>query len=558
MTGITLSEIAFNDGTNIELSPQDIVVFVGSNNTGKSQSLRDIFNSLSFDHGNKVVTRVDFLYHNPEGIEEIVKEQSLTTPIGNYYAYSGYQYEIQSISLPNFWKKKLVDENIKRFLVSMVKTEERLTTSSPKEMVDIGEKRKYPLHYIIDSNNRQTVSDIFEKIFNQKIFCEDRGSKMLTLHMGSEIDFNKEGMTAQQVSDEFYKRMGDLPKIHEQGDGIRSLVGLLLNLMMPNYTMFLIDEPEAFLHPPQARILGESIPGLLGEKQAFISTHSIDLIKGLLTSAEQRVKIIRLRRDGNSNPVYQLQSPDLNAIWKDPIMRHSNILDGLFYHHTILCESDSDCQLYAAMYSYLKGIQNSYSDALFTLCNGKGRMKPLSRTFKSLGIDYRIVPDLDFFNDKGLVKAVFENCGGKWDSIKDDYQVLYEAMNMPDGTLPFDSFINKVREMVEERGWNEMTKPSIKKLGVELPKLLENQWDKLKHNGLDVIKEPKVREAADRLIIAMNSVGIYPVTEGELESFFPDVGNHGPGYAVAVLDNYSDLSDPVYDKLRDFVSSWGI
>lgn len=199
--------------------------------------------------------------------------------------------------------------------------------------------------------------------------------------MGNEISFNQMGMTPQQVSDELYKRVAALPKVHEQGDGIRSLAGLLLNLMMPNYTVFLIDEPEAFLHPPQARVLGENFPSLIGDRQAFISTHSIELIKGLLATGGNRIKIIRLTRDGVVNLVHYLKPEDLSAIWNDSIMRHSNILDGLFYHHTVLCESDSDCQLYAAMISHIKEQQGTYSDALFTLCNGKGRMK-LKQTIK--------------------------------------------------------------------------------------------------------------------------------------------------------------------------------
>ena len=558
MTGITIGRLRFNDGTLIDVSPQDIVVFVGPNNMGKSQSLRDIFNSVSSDHGSIVVRDIDIAYHHPENIRQIIQTYSLTTPNGNNFNYSGYHYNIYSLNINGFGTGRYVDDNIRKFLVSMVKTEERLTTSSPKQMVNPGESRGNPLQYVTDPENRRRMSDIFEKIFSMKIFCEDRGSTMITLHMGAEINFNQAGRTPQEVSDELYRRIASLPKVHEQGDGIRSLAGLLLNMMMPNYTVFLIDEPEAFLHPPQARVLGENLANLLGERQAFISTHSIELIKGLLSTAGQRVKIIRLTREGDVNPVHYLQQADLDAIWRDPLMRHSNILDGLFYHHTVLCESDSDCQLYAAMLSHIKEEQNTYSDTLFTLCNGKGRMKPLSKLLKSLGIDYRIVPDLDFFNDENLVKAVYENCGGEWADIKGDYQTLFNAMNQPDGTLSPDDFTREVRRMIDENGWAQMTKPHANRLSKELPKLLENQWDKLKQEGIGCIQEPAVKEALERLIISMNAVGVFPVRNGELESLFPNVGSHGPGYAVAVLAQYSDLDAKEHRGLRDVVSSWGI
>ena len=507
-----------------------------------------------------MVKDVEVAFHNPEGLKGVLERLSLTTPNGANFLHRGYNFQIHSQIIHSFGEKRYVEDNIRKFLVSMVKTEERLTTSDPKQMVNPGEPRMYPLQYVTEPDNRKRMSDIFEKIFSKKIFCEDRGSTKLLLHMGNEIEFNQTGMTPQQVSDELYKRMEALPKVHEQGDGIRSLSGLLLNLMMPNYSMYLIDEPEAFLHPPQARVLGENLPNLLGERQAFVSTHSIEFIKGLLSTATQRVKIIRLTREGEMNPVHYLQTEDLNAIWDDPLMRHSNILDGLFYHHTVLCESDSDCQLYAAMLNHIKEKQNSYSDTLFTLCNGKGRMKPLSKLLKSLGIDYRIVPDIDFFNDETLVKTVYENCGGIWADIEGDYRILYDAMNLPDGILTIDSFISEVRRLIGKRGWEEMTKHHANRLGKDIPKLLENQWDKLKHQGVAYLTEPAVKEAMEHLIDRMNAVGIYPVKIGELENIFPNVGSHyhGPGYAVAVLEKFPHFNAEEYKGLRDVVSSWGI
>ena len=558
MVGITIEKLFFNDETIVDLLPTDIVVFVGPNNMGKSQSLRDISNAISTDIGNVVIKDVKIAYHAPEALEAEVKRLSLTLPNGHNYSYRGFGYDIFSPNLTSLGNNRFVDFNVRNYLVSVVKTEERLETSKPKQMVNPGNPKNHPLLYATVPENRETMSDIFEKIFAKKVFCDDRGSAMVTLHMGDEIVFSQADKTPQQVSDELYKRIESLPKIHEQGDGIRSLAGLLLNLMMPNYTVFLVDEPEAFLHPPQARVLGENFSSLLGERQVFISTHSIEFIKGLLSTNQARVKIIRLERDGEKNPVHYLQPEDLKAIWTDPLMRHSNILDGLFYQHTVLCESDSDCQLYAAMISHIKEQQGTYSDSLFTLCNGKGRMKPLSKTFKSLGIDFRFIPDIDFFNDEGLVKAVYENCGGVWAEIEADYKVLFDEMNQPDGTMAPDDFVKEVRHMIDERGWAEMTKPHANRLGRDLPQLLENQWDKLKHNGIDSITNPAVREATERLIKKMNSVGIYPVRKGELESFFPGVGSHGPGYAVAVLAKYPNLGAAEYNEMREFVNSWGI
>ena len=42
MTRIWISKIKFNDLTEIDIEPNDILVFVGANNVGKSESLKEI------------------------------------------------------------------------------------------------------------------------------------------------------------------------------------------------------------------------------------------------------------------------------------------------------------------------------------------------------------------------------------------------------------------------------------------------------------------------------------------------------------------------------------
>jgi AAA15 family ATPase/GTPase len=50
-----------------------------------------------------------------------------------------------------------------------------------------------------------------------------------------------------------------MPPLQAQGDRMRSFIGLMLVVSAGQYQVLLIDEPEAFLHPPQARLLGRRI-----------------------------------------------------------------------------------------------------------------------------------------------------------------------------------------------------------------------------------------------------------------------------------------------------------
>lgn len=52
---VSIEKIKFNDGTEISLDNDDIVVFVGANNVGKSRALKDIKNDIIESSSKKVI-----------------------------------------------------------------------------------------------------------------------------------------------------------------------------------------------------------------------------------------------------------------------------------------------------------------------------------------------------------------------------------------------------------------------------------------------------------------------------------------------------------------------
>lgn len=59
-----------------------------------------------------------------------------------------------------------------------------------------------------------------------------------------------------------YDELKKFPDLYDQGDGIRSAVAILSSLVVNKSFLYFIDEPETFLHPPQARQLGRDIAHL--------------------------------------------------------------------------------------------------------------------------------------------------------------------------------------------------------------------------------------------------------------------------------------------------------
>lgn len=73
--GICLSEIDFNDDTKIDrINKNDIVIFVGPNNVGKSQTLKDIYNGLA-DKPSMILKRIrPYKWGNVNEIKNLIKK----------------------------------------------------------------------------------------------------------------------------------------------------------------------------------------------------------------------------------------------------------------------------------------------------------------------------------------------------------------------------------------------------------------------------------------------------------------------------------------------------
>ncbi|MGI8638287.1 MAG: AAA family ATPase, partial [Segetibacter sp.] len=138
------------------------------------------------------------------------------------------------------------------------------------------------------------LSAYFKQAFNSDLIVNRLGGTHVYLHIGERPE--KEG-NEDRLSFGYNQKIKNLPLLQSQGDGMRSFASITLELISSSNSILFIDEPEAFLHPPQARLLGKLIGKLFDQRQIFISTHSSDFIKGILESNSETVKIIRINRE---------------------------------------------------------------------------------------------------------------------------------------------------------------------------------------------------------------------------------------------------------------------
>lgn len=554
-TRVWISEIKFSDDTTLQFEKDDIVVFVGPNNAGKSASLKEAATLLRTKNNKGKVLKDIIIEKEGDESEFFTHLQSYSTKhyVGNPHPhYQGFGYNIYELSAKSWWtnyKNGLGD--LFSLFVNTLSTEQRIQAANPAQNIKLTTQAiQHPIHFLQkDDTLEQRFSDYFRQAFGTDLIVHRNAGSEVPLYIG-EKPIPKAG--EDRVSSSYLRELEKLDLLHEQGDGMRSFVGVLLNAFISNHSILFIDEPEAFLHPPQARLLGKMLAkDLPSARQLFLATHSEDFLKGLLDANISNLKIIRIQRDGSINRVSSLTSTDIDSIWNDSLLRHSNVLNGLFHSKVIICESDSDCRFFSAVLSAQFDNTNSIApDILFIHCGGKHRIPIAIKALKKLNVPIKVVSDFDVLNDVNPIKEIFEDLGGVWSEIENDWKIVKKEIEQK---RPEFLTVDIKREI--EATFNSTTERIFPKEKIsEIQRALKkaSAWSEAKEVGKSYIPSGNATQAFERLQVKLKEKGFLILEVGEVESFVKSVGNHGPKWVSEVLTK--DLNTDVeLEQARQFV-----
>ena len=557
-TRIWISEITFSDNTTLQFEKDDIVVFVGPNNAGKSASLKEGASLVKAK--NKKGKVLKDLNIEKEG-DEIELFQLLDTSTTKNYdnpsqiLYQGFGFNIWESSVKSiFAEYKNGVGGLASLFVNILTTEQRLLAANPPQNIKLTTQAiQHPIHYLQkDDALEQRFSDYFRQAFGTDLIVHRNAGSEVPLYIG-EKPVPKTG--EDRVSSTYLRELEKLDLLHEQGDGMRSFVGVLLNAFISNHSILFIDEPEAFLHPPQARLLGKMLAkDLPSERQLFLATHSEDFLKGLLDANINNLKIIRIQRDGSINKVSSLTSLDIDSIWNDSLLRHSNVLNGLFHSKVVICESDSDCRFFSAVLSAQFDNTGSIApDILFIHCGGKHRIPTAIKALKKLNVPIKVASDFDVLNDTNPLKEIFEDLGGVWTDIENDWKIVkmeIEQKRPEFLTVDIKKDIEKTFSSTTDRIF---PKEKINEIQRALKKA--SAWSEAKEVGKSYIPSGNATQAFERIQIKLKEKGFLVLEVGELESFVKSVGNHGPKWVSEVLTK-NLTTDAELEPARQFVKQF--
>lgn len=507
--------LQFNDGMALSLHKNSIIVFTGANNCGKSQILRELENKINPQNGSRSIILSDCKISFSGDIDHkaFLDSAFYRNDQGNYYlSLSGYTYPCDL--LKRLWNSRSLDNGLGAAFVKRLSTEKRITLSNALRRDDQSENS--PIYKLYKSDTLASlISNYFHQAFGVDLVVNRNEMRTIPLHVGTAPD--KKAYTMEQ-HDEYYQMVSDMPKLQDQGDGMRSFASVLLDTFTSDYRITLIDEPEAFLHPPQARLLGKMLAKHNPEnRQLFISTHSEDFLQGLLDANNDNVTVIRIDRQGNVNRMSVLENEKIKNLWGNPILRYSNILSGLFHEKVVVCESDYDCLFYQAVINSIYENNHDISpDILFTHCGGKDRVKDVVSALKAINVTVAAITDFDILDDSRRIKPIIASFGLDWDSdLKSDMETFYQMIN------------------------------TEKSKGYDI-------WETLKKTGKNGLKGD-APAAYERVEEKNKSVGLFIVPVGEMECFDKTINKEKKDWVYHVLENYNLAIEPKLEGARQFV-----
>ncbi|HEY0019888.1 MAG TPA: ATP-binding protein [Longimicrobium sp.] len=530
---------ADDQDTPLRFTPGPMTVFVGPNNSGKSLALREIEDFI--DSGGEslrhIVRRLELLLPPDEEIEDMV----LLRAVGEGDA-EGTVRVLRLRHTGEVWRRRATDvaepiveqeldleallqaaaysgnpsdEDLERLCRDFLALftlrldgQTRLTLLQPQAA---GDPEAHPTNHLgalfRDDEARERIREITADALGLYFVIDPTEGTHFRVRMSDRAPMDDE--EEQSISDRSRAFHGRATDIDQMSDGIRAFTGLTAAVLSDDYRIMLVDEPEAFLHPPLVRKLGKRLTQLAAERGANVmaATHSPDFVMGCITSG-QAVNIVRLTYRKGIPGARLLSADKLATMMRDPLLRSTGVLGALFHEGAVVCEADADRVFYAEVNERLLAHRAGGADGVvFLNAQNKQTVRRIIRPLREMGLPAAAVLDLD------LLKG------------REDFRDLLRSAYVPE---------------VFWEPWEEQRRRLHQQI---------NNAD-YKDGGIHRLSG-EARALADTLLASLAEYGVFLVPYGELECWLPEleVGGHGPEWLTQVFARMgTDPREPGYQK----------
>ena len=526
------------------ISAMPITVFVGPNNSGKSKILMELnqFCSNGTRNTNNVI--IDHIELSPFAEEEI--ENKIGTiklkPNPNESIYEnhiligkgGNRQQVpldalrQALKTPNSQPSNTCIWFL-RHNTLILNGQNRIDLVKQQAGGNLQQPAQTSFQTLFrNDDKRKEVRRIIHEAFGQFLVVDptNLGNLNLRLSPRAPVDDREErGIHDEAV--EFHKNA--LP-IQQASDGVKAFTGMITEMIAGDPSVLLMDEPEAFLHPSLSFKLGKEVSSIMShsDKRLFVATHSPNFVMGCIQSGAP-VNIVRLTYRNKVATARVLPNEDILKLMRNPLLRSTGVLSGLFYEFVIVTESDADRAFYQEINDRLlkhsegRGIPN----CLFLHAQNKQTVKTIIKPLRELGIPVAGIVDIDVLKDGGSV----------WSGFLDS------------GSIP------------------ELEREPLASLRQALKRKFEEAGKNMKRDGGIQALDEGDREALQNFFNKLSDYGLFVVPNGELESWLKSLNasGHGPSWLVEIFEkmgedpNSADYLKPTSGDVWSFVddiSKW--
>jgi ABC-type polar amino acid transport system ATPase subunit len=536
-----IQHVQFNDGTTLE--PGKLTIICGPNNVGKSRALKDL-EMLSTRHAAPYGVIIKDVQHVlPQNLDELRQ------------AYDVERYRQET----GHWLVRTLDPKLCSEYKLTTGADWPASNESSLRYTDNAQRsfasdfgHSMLAHLTTDNrlqlvkesssaSDEHQIANLLQALYAAGPSAEKLIRAEVRTAFGCEValDFTAPQKLLLRVGDDFSSLPADPrearcllsnhEKLDDQGDGLRAFVGVVVALLVIKRGLFLIDEPETFLHPPQAFRIGEFLATNAGETtQLVIATHSADFLRGVLSKTHD-VTVIRVDRNGDKNEFRRLEPIMLKNLASDPLLSSARVLDGLFYAGAVVVEADRDARFYQSVFK--KRFPDT--DLHFVNADNKQTVPKITRLYRDLGVKCCGIVDFDALNETYTFASMLDTLGmtdtHKKLALEIRDKIGAEAKEIPDDRR-FAEAVAKIGALSKEA---EVQAASITE---GLPKFLSDldgkcreivhaakQWKELKEKGIYSLPEPLVTEFW-KLYELCVQYGLIITPTGELESMLVEYG----------------------------------
>jgi predicted ATPase len=479
----------------IVIDAPSVTVFVGPNNGGKSQALREIFAFCRGDlnGGSAILDKLVFAGRDAsivrtelEAAKRPINLGDRVSPGNSIFVMGGEEVHVpdetfvRSLVSPNEHLSNFAQWYL-RFQTVNLDGPSRVGLINPQARGDLKRPQSPLARLLTDDPKRIALRRTIYEAIRLHFAIDAQAGDRLTVRLGQ-----VEPPDERSFNDAALDYMRTARPIDVMSDGVKAFTGILVQVRAGNPKIIIVDEPEAFLHPSLAFKLGKELAtGAAAEgKHVFAATHSPQFVMGTILSGA-KVNIIRLTYNQDVGTARLLPSTELTQLMQDPLLRSVGVLSALFYDHVIVCEADADRAFYQELNERLlaAGDMRGIPHALFLNADNKHTIPRITSPLRKLGIPAAAIADID----------VIKEGGEQWT------RHLRACVIPTEEHQPYGTRRARVLEAVNAKS------------------------GKFKTEGGVALLSGSEREAADNLFDDLGRYGFFIVRRGEVESWLSDL-----------------------------------